>query len=95
MESRQERLSSIYDELEANLTLLGITAVEDQLQEGVAETMTALRQAGICLWVLTGTQPRRGWETACAALCLCVPPATNGTNPVTHTRRQSADGHQH
>lgn len=54
MESRQERLNSIYKELEKELTLLGVTAVEDQLQEGVAEAMTALRMAGIRLWVLTG-----------------------------------------
>lgn len=31
--------------------LLGATAVEDKLQEGVAETITQLAQAGIRVWV--------------------------------------------
>ena len=34
-------------EVEQGLTLLGITAVEDKLQDQVPETITALRNAGI------------------------------------------------
>lgn len=34
--------------------LLGVTAIEDQLQEGVPETIALLQQAGIKVWVLTG-----------------------------------------
>ena len=41
------QLDAIYDTLECNLTLLGATAVEDQLQFGVPDTLRALRQAGI------------------------------------------------
>lgn len=40
--------------IECNLTLLGATAIEDKLQEGVPEAIEALRQAGIKVWVLTG-----------------------------------------
>lgn len=40
--------------IECNLTLLGATAIEDKLQEGVPETIESLRQAGIKIWVLTG-----------------------------------------
>lgn len=40
--------------IECNVTLLGATAIEDKLQEGVPEAIEALRQAGIKVWVLTG-----------------------------------------
>ncbi|KAK6943357.1 hypothetical protein RJ641_024459 [Dillenia turbinata] len=40
--------------IECNLNLLGATAIEDKLQEGVPETIESLRQAGIKVWVLTG-----------------------------------------
>ena len=36
------------------MTLIGATAIEDKLQEGVPETIEFLRQAGIKVWVLTG-----------------------------------------
>lgn len=34
--------------------LVGSTAIEDKLQEDVAETIVAIKQAGIKVWVLTG-----------------------------------------
>lgn len=34
--------------------LLGATAIEDKLQEGVTETITSLSLANIKIWVLTG-----------------------------------------
>lgn len=34
--------------------LLGATAVEDKLQEGVIETVTSLSLANIKIWILTG-----------------------------------------
>ena len=40
--------------LEERLTLLGATAVEDKLQDGVGQTLAALSEAGIGVWVLTG-----------------------------------------
>jgi phospholipid-translocating ATPase len=52
--NRSEQLSSVYEEVEANLELVGVTAVEDKLQEDVADTLEKLRKAGIKIWVLTG-----------------------------------------
>ncbi|KAL6139021.1 hypothetical protein ACLB2K_064299 [Fragaria x ananassa] len=40
--------------IESNLKLLGATAIEDKLQDGVPEAIESLRQAGIKVWVLTG-----------------------------------------
>ena len=41
-------------ELEQNLCLLGATAIEDRLQDGVPETIKDLKTAGIKIWVATG-----------------------------------------
>lgn len=37
-----------------SLDFPGATGIEDRLQEGVPDTIAALREAGIQLWVLTG-----------------------------------------
>ncbi|XP_021935483.1 probable phospholipid-transporting ATPase IF isoform X4 [Zootermopsis nevadensis] len=47
-------IAASYDKMESSLTLLGATGVEDQLQEGVQETLESLRAAGIKVWILTG-----------------------------------------
>jgi hypothetical protein len=36
------------------LPFLGVTAIEDKLQDGVAQTIANLELAGIQIWVLTG-----------------------------------------
>lgn len=36
---------------------VGATGVEDRLQESVPDTIVALREAGIQVWVLTGDKP--------------------------------------
>ena len=41
-------------ELEQDLRLLGATAIEDKLQDGVPETIADLKKAGIKIWVATG-----------------------------------------
>ncbi|PVZ98884.1 hypothetical protein BB558_005116 [Smittium angustum] len=51
---RQILIEKVADELEDNMNLTGITAVEDRLQEGVPETIECLRHAGIHVWMLTG-----------------------------------------
>lgn len=47
MVDRELYVSQIFDVIESDMTLLGATGVEDQLQDGVAETLEALRAAGI------------------------------------------------
>jgi phospholipid-transporting ATPase len=51
---RQQAMDAVSNRLERDLHLLGATAVEDRLQEGVPETIALLREAGIRIWVLTG-----------------------------------------
>ncbi len=54
MEDRHEKVSAIYEEIEKNLLLIGATAIEDKLQDGVPECIANLAKANIKIWVLTG-----------------------------------------
>ena len=40
--------------LEQGFQLIGSTAIEDRLQQGVPEAISHIRKAGIKMWVLTG-----------------------------------------
>lgn len=42
------------DEVEKDLTLIGLTGIEDKLQDFVPETIAALRAGGIKITLLTG-----------------------------------------
>lgn len=52
--NKEELMASAARIVESNLVILGATAIEDRLQDGVPECVTSLRNAGIKLWVLTG-----------------------------------------
>ncbi|KAJ7129762.1 phospholipid-translocating ATPase [Mycena epipterygia] len=54
MDDREEKIEAVSDELERDLRLLGATAIEDKLQDGVPETIADLKRAGIKIWVATG-----------------------------------------
>ncbi|KAL6969722.1 putative phospholipid-transporting ATPase 9 [Sarracenia purpurea var. burkii] len=51
---REELIDEVAEKIEKDLILLGATAVEDKLQNGVPECIDKLAKAGIKLWVLTG-----------------------------------------
>lgn len=51
---REGKLEAMADLIEREMTLLGGTAIEDRLQDGVPDTIALLGDAGIKLWVLTG-----------------------------------------
>jgi phospholipid-translocating ATPase len=46
--------AKVKEELESNLECLGVTGVEDKLQDDVEKTIGSLRGAGIQVWMLTG-----------------------------------------
>ncbi|XP_074851996.1 phospholipid-transporting ATPase ID-like isoform X2 [Carettochelys insculpta] len=54
LDGRDEKLSELYEEIEKDLMLLGATAIEDKLQDGVPQTIEILTKAHIKIWVLTG-----------------------------------------
>ncbi|XP_067949356.1 phospholipid-transporting ATPase IB-like [Watersipora subatra] len=51
---RDELVAAAAELLEVNLTLVGATAIEDKLQEGVPDCIASLAKADIKIWVLTG-----------------------------------------
>ncbi|KAJ6220049.1 hypothetical protein RDWZM_005861 [Blomia tropicalis] len=54
LDNREEKVDACYEEIEQNMILVGATAIEDKLQDGVPQTIANLASAGIKLWVLTG-----------------------------------------
>lgn len=54
MSDRDAALDRVYEQIECNLLLIGATAIEDKLQDGVPETIAKLAKADIKIWVLTG-----------------------------------------
>ncbi|KAJ2749891.1 drs2 neo1 protein, partial [Coemansia pectinata] len=48
------QVEAVCEEIERDLMLSGISAIEDRLQAGVPETIFKLRRAGIRVWMLTG-----------------------------------------
>ncbi len=54
IEGREEAVMEVNASIERDLTLVGSTAIEDKLQEEVPETIVALKETGIKVWVLTG-----------------------------------------
>lgn len=52
--------------------VLGATGIEDRLQDGVPDTIQALRRAGISIWMLTGD--KRETATNIAYTCKLLEP---------------------
>lgn len=70
VDNREELLFQSALRLETNLHLLGATGIEDRLQEGVPETITKLRQAGLQIWVLSGDKQETAINVAYACKLL-------------------------
>ncbi|CAM8955872.1 unnamed protein product [Rhodiola kirilowii] len=73
---REWRLAEVCQKLEHNLQILGVTAIEDRLQEGVPETIETLRKAGINFWMLTGDKQNTAIQIA--LLCNFISPEPRG-----------------
>ena len=54
MSDRSLRLDEVAEEIEVNMELLGATAIEDKIQDGVPEAIADLMEGGLKIWVLTG-----------------------------------------
>ena len=51
---RSKMLERVAEKVEVNLQIIGATAIEDKLQQGVPRCIADLAHAGIKIWVLTG-----------------------------------------
>jgi hypothetical protein len=68
-DDREAQIEAVSNDLEQDLRLLGATAIEDRLQDGVPETIADLKKAGIKIWVATGDK----LETAIGGFLLTYP----------------------
>ncbi|KAI9057700.1 phospholipid-translocating P-type ATPase [Trametes sanguinea] len=59
---RDEEIDKANDLIEHSLQILGATALEDKLQEGVPDAIETLHKAGIKLWILTGDKVQTAIE---------------------------------
>ena len=63
---KPNKIEDMQDNIERNLTLMGCTAIEDCLQDGVPECIASLAMAGINIWVLTGDKEETAINIAVA-----------------------------
>jgi len=73
LDNREEAISDAATEIEVDLILAGLTAVEDKLQDGVPTAIATLRCAGIKIWLLTGDKQATALSTAQAASLVNIP----------------------
>jgi phospholipid-translocating ATPase len=62
IKDRDEEIDKANELVERDLLILGATALEDKLQEGVPEAIEMLHSAGIKLWILTGDKVQTAIE---------------------------------
>ncbi|KAJ2896195.1 hypothetical protein MKZ38_005763 [Zalerion maritima] len=83
--NRQEMIENAGEIIEQNLELVGATAIEDRLQEGVPATIDKLRRANIKIWMLTGDKRETAINIAHSA-SICKPGSSvlifDSTSPV-------------
>ncbi|KXS10299.1 phospholipid-translocating P-type ATPase [Gonapodya prolifera JEL478] len=54
LEDRERKVNAVFESVETELKLAGLTAIEDRLQDEVPETIAYLLKANVRVWVLTG-----------------------------------------
>ena len=59
---REQALADVYEHIERDVSLVGVTGIEDKLQAGVEETLVMLRAAGVKVWMLTGDKQQTAEE---------------------------------
>jgi len=47
-------MRNVIEQLEFEMSYLGVTGVEDQLQTNVAAVISQMRESGIACWMITG-----------------------------------------
>ncbi|XP_061368192.1 phospholipid-transporting ATPase 2 isoform X3 [Gastrolobium bilobum] len=73
---REWRVAEVCQRVEHDLEILGVTAIEDRLQDGVPETIETLRKAGINFWMLTGDKQNTAIQIALS--CNFISPEPKG-----------------
>lgn len=74
---REAAVASACELMERDLHLLGATAIEDKLQEGVPETIRSLKQTGISVFMVTGDKHSTAVQIGRSCGLISGPPATD------------------
>jgi len=67
IKDREALLTEVALDIEKKLHIVGATAIEDKLQDGVPDTIEMMGKAGIKLWVLTGDKRETAIEIGYSA----------------------------
>lgn len=60
-------MDKVYALIERDFNIIGSTAVQDNLQDNVPETLNKFKKAGICTWILTGDKEETAVNVGFAA----------------------------
>ncbi|KAL3132559.1 hypothetical protein ABBQ32_009098 [Trebouxia sp. C0010 RCD-2024] len=90
LDDRDEALAALAVEIEADLEMVGVTAIEDKLQEGVPAAIQSLLNAGMKVWVITGDKQETAINIAISCKLIRHPDSLlicNADSPEEATRR--------
>ncbi|KAI4378483.1 hypothetical protein MLD38_015956 [Melastoma candidum] len=73
---REWRIAESCQRIEHDFKVLGVSAIEDHLQDGVPETIETLRKDGINFWMLTGDKQKTAVQIALS--CNFISPEPKG-----------------
>ncbi|KDD73748.1 hypothetical protein H632_c1873p0, partial [Helicosporidium sp. ATCC 50920] len=74
-QDRDARMDALGAELERELELVGVTAIEDKLQDGVPAAVSTLLAAGMRVWMITGDKLETALNIAVACRLVADPDA--------------------
>lgn len=70
-ENKGRAIQNIFTKVQKDMTVLGLTGVEDQLQRDVPETIETLRKAGMKIWMVTGDMKESAIKIAHSSNLIC------------------------
>lgn len=97
-QNRELLMDAVAEAYERELEILGASAIEDRLQEGVPDCIATLQAAGIKIWVLTGdkmeTAVNIGFSCRLLTRNMFLIMIRSEDSSVESTRRQLEEGYQ-
>lgn len=66
-QGKKRKLEKVYALIEKDFDVIGSTAVQDNLQDNVPQTLQKFKKAGICTWILTGDKEETAVNVGFAA----------------------------
>lgn len=101
--NRAEELDKAAEMIEKDMFLVGATAIEDKLQDGVPDTIHTLQEANIKVWVLTGDRQETAINIGYSCklltedmdLIICNEEDHDSTKSFLETKLAEAIAHEH